>query len=349
MRTKEQHRMRKSRGPRSDGRAVIDATVAIYGYAAVAIAHQRGLFRLLERERLTAEEISDRLELQPRPVNAVLAAVTSLGLLDLSDGRYSLTCLAEDYLAESSPTSYGPLLDLFIASNTLSVAPIDESVSTGAPQSPATDFASFEEKAERARFFTRAMHSVSHAPALTWPELVDLTEARMLLDIAGGSGAHAIGACLRWPQLTAVVLDLPAVCDVADEFIMRHGLEKRITTERADMWNDPFPAADLHLYSNILHDWPPGKGYTLIEKSFRTLPPDGRILIHEALLDDDKTGPFTVACYSMVMLTLAEGQQYTGRELIEMLTAAGFHDIEITPTFDYYSIVSGKKKTGRPR
>jgi cyclopropane fatty-acyl-phospholipid synthase-like methyltransferase len=228
-------------------------------------------------------------------------------------------------------------------SQTLSYAAIDQAVSTGSPQSPPGDFASFEEQIERARAFTRGMHSISVGRGFAWPELVDLAGDLVMLDVGGGSGAHSIGACLHWPQLAAIVLDMPPVCDVAEEFVAGQRLEDRITTQRADMWDDPFPHADLHFYSNILHDWPPEKGRFLIEKSFATLEPGGRILLHEALLDDDKTGPFTVAAFTVTMLTWTEGQQYSGRELTEMLTAAGFQDVRITSAFYPYSIVEARR------
>jgi hypothetical protein len=310
---------------------------------ALPIAHGRGLFRLLDGKRLRADEIAEALELQPRPVGALLAAVTSLGLLELSEGRYGLTTEAEEYLLESSPTYYGSILDIAVMSGTLSYSAIDRAVSTGSPQTPAGDFASFEEEVERARVFTRAMHSYSAGPGLVWPELVDLAGDVVLLDVGGGSGAHSIGACLQWPQLAAIVLDMPPVCDVAEEFVAAQGLEGRITTQRADMWADPFPRADVHFYSNILHDWPPEKGQLLVEKSFQALERGGRILLHESLFDDDKTGPFEVAAFNMTILTWTEGQQYSGQELAEMLTAAGFQDTRIVPAASPYSIVEATK------
>ena len=54
----------------------------------------------------------------------------------------------------------------------------------------------FQEHAEqvaRARVFTQAMHSQSIAPAMAWPDKLDLSNHRMMLDIAGGSGAHGRG------------------------------------------------------------------------------------------------------------------------------------------------------------
>jgi hypothetical protein len=44
-----------------------------------------------------------------------------------------------------------------------------------------------------------------------------------------------------------------------------------------------------------------------------------------------------------MMLLWTEGQQYSGVELSAMLTEAGFTDIEVKPTFGYWSIVTGRK------
>jgi hypothetical protein len=109
------------------------------------------------------------------------------------------------------------------------------------------------------------------------------------------------------------------------------------------MWQHPFPPADLHFYGQIYHDWPPEKCQWLTQKSFASLEAGGRIILHEKLLKDDKTGPFAIAAFSITMLLTTEGQQYSGGELAAMLTAAGFTDIEVKPTSGYWSIVTGRK------
>ncbi len=109
------------------------------------------------------------------------------------------------------------------------------------------------------------------------------------------------------------------------------------------MWKDPFPRADLHFYSYIYHDWPPEKCRFLTQKSFDSLERGGRIIVHEMLYNDEKTGPFPIAAFSVIMLGWTEGEQYSGSELSAMLTEAGFTDIQAKPTFSYYSIVTGRK------
>jgi len=50
-----------------------------------------------------------------------------------------------------------------------------------------------------------------------------------------------------------------------------------------------------------------------------------------------------VAAFNIIMLLATEGQQYSGTELGAMLGEAGFTDIEVKPTFGYWSIVTGRK------
>lgn len=111
----------------------------------------------------------------------------------------------------------------------------------------------------------------------------------------------------------------------------------------AALWNDPFPVTDVHFYADIYHDWPPEKGRFLTKKSFDSLPSGGRIIIHEMLYNVEKTGPLMAAAYSVAMLLWTEGQQYSGNELSALLAEAGFADIEVQPSFGYWSIVTGRK------
>lgn len=335
------------RNPRTDDRLVWDVVFGFYGYPALLIGHKLRLFPLLAEKPCTREEVCEALGVKPRPADVILTAAVSLGFLELQDDRYSLTTVAEDYLLESSPTYFGFFWDLVSEnSDVCSFEGLEKAVRTDAAQVFGGEhvFESLEGQAERAKSFTRGMHGISMGPGLAWPGAVDLSEHRVMLDIGGGSGAHSIGAVSRWPHLNALVFDIPPVCEVADEFIANHDLQDRIQTVPGDMWEEPLPDADLHFYSNIYHDWSPEKGRFLTAKSFESLEPGGRIIIHEVLYNDEKTGPFPAAAYSMGMLGWSvDGAQYSGHELSAMLTEAGFREVGVKPTFGYCSIVEGTK------
>jgi hypothetical protein len=265
----------------TDDRALQELVMGMWAYPAVLLAHQLGLFSILDENPRTPMEVARALGIEPRPAEALLTASASLGLLRTEQGRYGLTPMAEDYLLARSPTYFGPFLDLIIAANpACSFENVKKAVLTNSPQvSP-----------------TSAMYR---------------------------SPEHA--------------------CAAADEYVATHGLQQRVQTQAGDMWQDPFPAADVHLYSLVFPDWPVEKCRALLRKSFDTLRPGNRIIIHEMLYSDDKTGPLPPAGFSVMMLVLTSGQFYSGRELSDMLTDTGFRQVEVKPTFGYWGIVTGRK------
>jgi SAM-dependent methyltransferase len=333
------------REPRVDDGLLTNLSSNLWGYAAVLVAHQLGVFALLAEKPCSLDGVCERLKLNPRPAHGLLSAAVALGLARLENGTFALTPIAEDYLLKSSPTYWGPRLDLDLMIFADGVAAIKKAALTDSPQAHGGGdvFATLMQRPELVRDFTRGMHSISMAPALSWPAAIDLSAHRMMLDVGGGSGAHSIGAALRWPDLKATVFDFAPVCEVAREFAAAAGLADRVATQVGDMWNDPFPAADIHFYSSLYHDWPPAKCRFLTQKSFHSLKPGGKIIIHEILFNDERTGPLAAAAYNLMMLYWVPGQQYSGRELSAMLSEAGFADIKIVPTFSSWSIVTATK------
>jgi cyclopropane fatty-acyl-phospholipid synthase-like methyltransferase len=173
---------------------------------------------------------------------------------------------------------------------------------------------------------------------------VDLTGVRRLLDVGGGSGALSIALARAWEELECTVWDLEVVCEHAREYARAAGLADRVLARAGDMFGEPFPPGhDAVLLSQILHDWSPERGRELLGKAARALPPGGRVLVHEKLVDDDGTGPLANALVDLDMLVWTEGAQYTEALLREMLDRAGFHDVERRPTAGYWSVVIGRR------
>lgn len=335
-----------TRRPRGDDRPLWDIIMGIYGYQAVLLCHDLKLFPLLADKPRPLAEIAAALQIAPRPAQALLQVCRTLGLVKVQDEIFSLTPVAEDYLLESGPVYFGGFLDYTLAHRTvLSFDSLKKAVLTNSAQvyEGAELYNSHQEQGELARAFTRMMHSHSRAPAQAWPEKIDLTGIRTMLDIGGGSGVHSISAALRWPELRVVLFDLPAVCEVAQEYLATQDLQERSRTASGDLWQDLFPPADLHFYSDIFHDFSYEKCRFLARKSFASLEAGGRIIIHEMLYNGDKSGPFTVAGYDISMLLWTEGQQFSGTELSTMLEEAGFTDLRIIPTLGYWGIVTGRK------
>ncbi len=336
----------KIRRPRTDDRRLFDLCFGILGLPVVLVAQEMKLFPFLAGKPRAQAEVCKALNIAPRPAETILLICVSCGLVEVQNGQYSLTPLAEDYLLESSPTYFGRYLDFLTAQYPLfSFESVKKAVLTDSPVVyGGKDWVkSHEEQAALARGFGLAMHSHSAAPAMAWPEAVDLSGNHLLLDLGGGLGTHSMGAVRRWPGLKSVIFEVATVCEIAKEFIAGEGLESRVGTKVGDVWKDPYPKADVHLFSNFYQCVLPEKCRQLTRQSFESLEPGGRLIVHEIFYNEDKTGPYAAAAFNVIMLLFVEGRQYSGHEVAAMLTEAGFIDVEVKPTFGYWGIVTGCK------
>jgi len=321
--------------PRTDDRPLWDLLAAARGYTAMLVAHDLRLFSLLGERPHTLEEICQALTLHAHPAEALLAMLASLALVQAEQGRYMLTPLARDALLESSPTYLGWYLDREIANTSVFSF---ESLKAAVGNDSALSM-----RADR-RMFALAMHSMSMGAALTWPKALNLSQYRVMLDIGGGSGAHSIGAALHWPNLQVRLFDKDVeMLKIAEEFIAQYGVQDRVQLQAGDMLADPFPPADLHLFSAIYHHWPEERCQALASKSFASLQPSGRVIIHERPYNDTRTGPLAIAAMTMPALLRGEAGRYSGGDYAGMLADAGFVDVEVKPTSGYWSLITGIK------
>jgi SAM-dependent methyltransferase len=334
--------------PRLDERPLRDLLSGVYAMPAILVAHELGLFPLLATQPRTVAEVGQALGLRRRPAEALLAVCAAAGLVSAQAGRHALLPLAERFFLPESPAYFGGYWDLMIQNAGLyTFESIRQAVLTDAPQVERISglAPSPESKAQRLRALTRALHSRGADSAMTWPGRVDLAGHRVFLDLGGGSGVHSIGVLQRWPHLRAIVFDLPSVCALAAEQVAQRGLEARIHTQAGDLWDPaPFPFADIHFYSEVFHNRAPEQCVRLLAKSFRDLPPGGRLLLHEMLFDDGLAGPLPVAAANLNMLLWSrEGRQYSVPDLTGMVSAAGFLEVRLLPAGGYFSLLSARK------
>ena len=153
---------------------------------------------------------------------------------------------------------------------------------------------------------------------------LDLAGRRRLLDIAGGSGIYACSIVAHVPGLAASVLEKPPVDRIARRAIERRGFAGRVGVVAGDMLTDPLPTDhDVHLFSNVLHDWDEDVVRQLIHASAAALPPGGTIIVHDAFLNAAKTGPLQFAGYSVLLMHVTQGRCYSVEEMASWLARGG--------------------------
>jgi SAM-dependent methyltransferase len=287
------------------------------------------------------------LQLKERPADVMVTLFTALGLVRSERGAFRVTEVAGEHLVRSSPWYLGPYLsalkDRAVCKDMLAV------LRSGAPASwcsVANDQAwtSKMDDEQFARDFTAAMDARATllAPALAGQ--LDCRGYRCLLDVAGGSGIYACAIVAAHPHLKATVLEKPPVDRVARRLVAARGFTDRVGVVGGDMFAEPLPAhCDVHLWSNVLHDWDVPDVRRLLHQSLAALPPGGMLLIHDAHLDATKSGPLPVAMYSALLMHSTEGRCYSIAEMEGFLREAGCVDIGHAATAADRSVVSAKK------
>jgi hypothetical protein len=311
-----------------------------------ALAHL-DFFTWLNKHPSDIHGICQGLDLRERPADVMLTLFSAMGLIEARSGVFHLTPVAYEHLIKSSIWNIEPyfasLKDRPVCKDMVTVLRTGKPANWGSLKTE-QEWAKAMEQENFARQFTAAMdcRGVYLAPAMAGK--VDLKAHGHVLDIAGGSGVYACALAARHTHLRATVLERPPVDKICNKSIIERGFAERVSVRAGNMFSDPFPAeSDVHLYSNVLHDWDIPKVEELLQKSFEALPPGGLMMIHDAHINPGKTGPLPVAAYSALLMTITEGKCYSEREMEDLLSQAGFHNIRVVPTVADRSVITAEK------
>lgn len=306
-------------------------------------------FTWLAAHPSSAAEISRELGLTERPLDVMLTLFAAEGFIGHDNGVFHATELAREHLVSTSPFFLGPYF------GSMKERPVVRDYVTVLRTGKPANWGSYRnEKAWSeamltetfATTFTAAMdcRGAYLGPAVA--KAIDSRGRSRLLDIAGGSGIFACAIVAAHSHLRASVFERPPVDQIARTMIETRGYAERVDVIAGDMFHDPLPAGhDLHLYSNVLHDWDIDRVRQLLAASFCALDPGGMIVVHDAHLNADKTGPLPVAKYSALLMAITEGKCYSVAEMDAFLTETGFRDIQYTPTVADRSVITARKPT----
>lgn len=316
-------------------------------------AVEMDVFTKLDGKQVTTQEFGQLLKLESRPAEVFVSALVSIGLLEAKNGRFSNSPVAATFLSKKSPAYMGGFVRmcderLYKGWDSLSWSlannkPVE--VKKGGDAESLFNDAKNDRSIEAIEKFTHAMHGVSIGPAMALAKAFDFSKYKSMIDIGGGSGAYSINVAKEYPNMTATVADLGAVCKVAEGYITQYGLSGRVKTTLLDFWKQDIPKGhDVAFLSHIIHDYDEEKDVTLLKKIHSSLNPGGAVIISEWMLNDDKTGPVPSAMMGMNMIIETNGgRNYSFAEISEMLKKAGFKNIEKRPLAGPAQIAIGYK------
>jgi acetylserotonin N-methyltransferase len=295
------------------------------------------LFTMLAAAPADLPAICNRLSIHPRPADTLCTLLVANGLLRRDDGGIlHVTDTAREFLVAGGPFDarpyYASIAEKPGVADFLRVLRTDRPANWPGEEGQADWHAAMRTEAF-AESFTAAMDCRGRVlgPGLA-AGLADRPPHR-LLDVGGGSGAYSIAVAQVFSDTRATVLEAQPIDAIARRTIAAAGLAGRIDVVTADMFADAWPADhDTHLFSNVLHDWSEPDCRRLLAQSVASLPEGGRLLVHDMLLDDDKSGPLWAAEYSVLLTTVTQGRLYSAAEIGSWLAEVGLRIVARAPT-----------------
>jgi len=272
-----------------------------------------------------AADVAAKIGADARATEMLLNALVAIGLLTKQGDFFHNTPVAARYFVEGAPDDARAAL--------MHTVHLWQRWSTLSDCVRAGTSVTYQEAADRGDHWTLAFIAAMHRNAAERaPHVVRAvgTEGiERMLDVGGGSGAYSIAFATAGEKLRAELLDLPAVCKLAQGYIEKAGLSGRITTRTGDLRTDDFGSGyDLVFVSAICHMLDEQENLDLIERCRKALGLGGRLVIQDFILEPDKTSPKSAALFSLNMLVgTKHGASYSEPEYAAWLREAGFASV----------------------
>ena len=282
------------------------------------------IFTNIEDSGSPSSQIANTLNLNEHACERLLNGLVSLGFLTKQNQIYFNTDESSTFLSRKGSDYLGGLMHSNHLWNTWSN--LTEVVRTGKSAHPAE----INERGDEWLFsFITAMHDRAMKQAPQQLRKIDLSGINTMLDIGGGSGAYSMAFISLKPDMEATVFDLPNVVPITKQFIDKEGFSDKIKIYTGDYTVDELPQGfDMLFLSAIIHSNSLEVNKDLIRKCFRALNTNGKIIIQDWVMNNDRTQPASGAIFAINMLVGTEaGDCFTELEVTDMLEDAGFKNI----------------------
>lgn len=310
-----------------------------------------GLFDTLSCGAATPDKLARQLNIHPEGCRRLLVALRQLGLVDSDQHHYTNSALGA-YLTTDSPY---PLHGLSMVGGAFyrMCEYLPDALREYSPRwqqalgtTAEETFAALYEDPLRLRRFTQLMDSNSILQGQEIARRFDFTPCRCLMDVAGGPGGLSITIGRHYPHLRGVIMDVPPVCQIAEERIAAASLTDRFTAVPADLIQGPYPSgADVITLGWILHDWNDASCRKILRHCFDTLPSSGTLLVIEKVLNEDYSAPMLTTAIDLYMLAICEpgARERTELESQALLMETGFCEVQVIRLETTRDVIVAKK------
>jgi SAM-dependent methyltransferase len=314
-----------------------------------------GIFPAVASGPGSITSIAGAIDCSPRGVRMLLDCLAAMELLNKQDEQYTLNDLSRRYFLRDSEDYIG---NIFACCDEMLKLwrTLPEGVRTGKPTLSILD------KEEKRRLTLLTVDGLFQAhKAVAW-KLADrvmndsfLTRAAVvtILDVASGSAVWSIPFALKCSSGQVTAVDFTPVLDIARKYVRRFGVEDRYTFSDGDIREVDFGADkyDFVLLGHICHSEGANWSQGLIEKCFRALKADGRLLIMDYVTDEErKTELIPLLVALNALLGTDEGDTFCFSDYERWLIETGFTDVQSLHIEGHSPVILGvKRKNGREK
>jgi hypothetical protein len=153
--------------------------------------------------------------------------------------------------------------------------------------------------------------------ARTLARTYDFSAHRRVLGAGDGVGAFLVAILDEWPDLSATLLELPALVPLSARRLDGESASRRVEVVEADSFAEPLPAGhDVVILANVVHLLSPERNRAVLRRVRQAVAPGARLFLVDVFTDQTRTRPLAATLLAGEFLVLGgEGDVYDEREI----------------------------------
>ncbi|MCB9929988.1 MAG: methyltransferase domain-containing protein [Alphaproteobacteria bacterium] len=298
---------------------------------ALFVALHLDVFTKLSGDSKNAKAIAQEAGVPENRVLTIMTVLTTMGLVTREGDAYTNSPGAEAFLVQGARYDFSDYLRLQIDRQMYPFMQQLEGVVTDNLSPDDVDsYAKWMENEEEARLYSESQHAGSLGPGRTLARMVDFSGVDHLLDVAGGTGGFAIRLCQANPNLRVTILDFPNVVALGREKVAEAGLSDRIEFIGGNALESEWPSDVGAVLMSYLFSGVPGDAIPeLARHAYDVTRPGGLYLVHDFMVEDDRSGPTLAALWQLQHLAFTpDARSSTPSWVAGIMEGAGFGHIE---------------------
>jgi len=159
-------------------------------------------------------------------------------------------------------------------------------------------------------------------------ELVDFSRFKRVVDVRGSYGLLAAKLKKRFPTVEFISFDNPTLETFAVEKLTTLNMINDVVVKSGSILSGPIPESDCVIAPHIFMHFNNDNTLTAMNNIFRSLSPNGQLIILENLIDPESKDCKAITMSFMMGIKNCEGQARSFNEYMALLMSCGFRSCD---------------------